>query len=70
MTISFTGLLKTIVAFKQGDPSILIYPVDSYGQKCGIDDAVKDKPYLYFFDITECAKPSVVTLGCQTPQVN
>lgn len=38
--------------FNQGDPTILVYPVDSYGQKCGVDEAVKDTPYLFFFDIT------------------
>jgi len=48
---------------------MLVYPVDSWGQKCGLDDAVIDKKYLYFFDITKCAKPDVVIYGCRTPQV-
>jgi choline transporter-like protein 2/4/5 len=39
--------------FNQGDPKILVYPIDSLGQKCGIDDLVKDKPFLFFFDITK-----------------
>ncbi|CAG7833342.1 unnamed protein product [Allacma fusca] len=58
-----------VVAFKQGDPSILVHPTDSWGQKCGMDEEVKNLPYLYFFDITKCAQPDVVLSGCRTPQV-
>ncbi|XP_021948484.1 choline transporter-like protein 4 isoform X3 [Folsomia candida] len=58
-----------VIGFNHGDPTILVYPTDSYGQKCGVDEAVKDKPYLFFFDITRCAKANVLTDGCRTPQV-
>lgn len=46
-----------------------MYPVDSWGQKCGQDEAVKDKRFLFFFDITKCAKANVLIYGCRTPQV-
>lgn len=58
-----------VAGFRKGDPSILVYPVDSLGQKCGQDEPVKDKRYLFFFDITECAKANVLIYGCRTPQV-
>jgi choline transporter-like protein 2/4/5 len=59
-----------VIGFNSGDPSILVNPVDSYGQKCGVDEAVKDKPYLFFFDITKCATGTVLVDGCRTPQVD
>ncbi len=50
------NIFWNVLGFNSGDPSILVNPVDSYGQKCGVDEAVKDKPYLFFFDITKVTK--------------
>jgi hypothetical protein len=36
---------------------------------CGLDEAVKDKPYLFFFDLAKCAQTDVIIHGCATPQV-
>ena len=41
-------------------------PTDSEGRKCGIDAAVKEEPYLVFFDLTKCISAST---ACNTPQV-
>ncbi|XP_065349302.1 choline transporter-like 2 isoform X3 [Cloeon dipterum] len=57
------------LAYKTGDPERLIYPTDSLGRRCGVDDLVKDKPHLFFFDLTKCASPTVLVTGCPTPQV-
>lgn len=56
-------------AYREGDFHNIWTPRDSQGFKCGVDSTVKDKPYLVFFDIKECASPSVLALGCNTPQV-
>jgi len=58
-----------IYAFTHGDPSKLLSPTNSQGQKCAVDTEVKDKPYLFFFDITKCAAPNPIVSGCPTPQV-
>ncbi|KAF2353312.1 Choline transporter-like [Trinorchestia longiramus] len=58
-----------VIGVMHGDPTRLLYPTDSRGQVCGRDTAVKDKPYLFFFDLTRCASPKVVATGCATPQV-
>lgn len=55
--------------FKLGDPQRLLHPTDSNGRTCGVDETVKDKPFLFYFDLTKCADPSVLIKGCQTPQV-
>ncbi|CAG0917812.1 unnamed protein product [Notodromas monacha] len=57
------------IALKHGNPDSLVMPTDSRGMICGKDEDVKSKPYLFFFDLTECAKPSVLVTGCPTPQV-
>lgn len=44
-------------------------PTDSDGRKCGIDSAVTDKKYLFFFDLAKCIDASVPFVGCRTPQV-
>lgn len=56
-------------AITNGDPRIIIVPKDSQGARCGLDSHVKDKPYLFFFDLTKCFGPNVVFTGCNTPQV-
>ena len=61
----------SVLGFVWGNPSRLLYPTDSSGLICGYDEAVKDRPVLVYFDILKCARmgPSVVALGCPTPQV-
>nr|KAG5694576.1 hypothetical protein BaRGS_032521 [Batillaria attramentaria] len=56
--------------YARGDPVKLVYPTDSYGNICG-EGNYKDKPYLVFFDMLQCAKmgAAVITLGCPTPQI-
>ncbi|KAB7504065.1 Choline transporter-like protein 2 [Armadillidium nasatum] len=57
------------LAVTYGDPGRLINPTDSIGQVCGRDLAVRNKPYLFFFDLTRCASPKVPFTGCPTPQI-
>lgn len=56
-------------AYKRGDPEKILKPTDSNGRKCGVDSEVLNKPYLFYFDITKCADPTVIINGCNTPQV-
>ncbi|XP_046979575.1 choline transporter-like protein 4 isoform X1 [Schistocerca americana] len=42
------------VAFVNGDPTQLLHPKDSSGQRCGLDEGVKNKPYLMYFELTNC----------------
>lgn len=58
-----------IYAFTHGDPGRLLSPTDSEGQRCGLDDKVRNKPYLFFFDLMKCAASDAVINGCPTPQV-
>ncbi|XP_071443177.1 choline transporter-like protein 2 isoform X2 [Hetaerina americana] len=58
-----------IFAYKHGSPERLVFPTDSLGQRCGIDESVKNKPHLLFFDLSKCAKPAVIVTGCPTPQI-
>jgi len=58
-----------IYAFTHGDPNTLFSPTDSQGLRCGVDTEVRDKPYLFFFDLTTCAAPDAIASGCRTPQV-
>ena len=58
-----------VSAFTHGDPSTLLSPTDSQGRRCGLDAEVRDKPYLFFFDLTKCAAPNAIATGCRTPQV-
>ncbi|XP_066993399.2 choline transporter-like 2 [Anabrus simplex] len=60
-----------IVAFSNGNPARLISPIDYEGNHCGVDEVVADKPYLFYFDITKCVRPTSISkpLSCNTPQV-
>jgi len=58
-----------VSAFTHGDPNTLFSPTDSQGLRCGVDTEVRDKPYLFFFDLTTCAAPDAIASGCRTPQV-
>ncbi|XP_046403794.1 choline transporter-like protein 2 isoform X2 [Ischnura elegans] len=59
----------SIFAYKTGSPERLVFPTDSLGQQCGVDESVKDKKHLLFFDLSKCARPAVIVTGCPTPQV-
>ncbi|XP_044757893.1 choline transporter-like 2 [Coccinella septempunctata] len=63
----WTGI--ALFAYNNGDPSAVLAPKDSNGLRCGIDEGVTDKKYLFFFDILKCVNPSVPFLGCPTTQV-
>ncbi|XP_070531870.1 choline transporter-like protein 2 [Ptychodera flava] len=57
-------------AWGNGNPYKLIYPTDSRGQICGYDTLVKDKPYLFYFDLVDCASTaSLIELQCPTTQI-
>ncbi|XP_075226187.1 choline transporter-like 2 [Lycorma delicatula] len=56
-------------AYLNGDPNKLIVPADSEGRRCGQDSGVSGKPYLLFFDLTQCATPNVLFDGCATTQL-
>nr|XP_018910592.1 PREDICTED: CTL-like protein 2 isoform X1 [Bemisia tabaci] len=56
-------------AFKHGDITPLILPSDTAGRVCGVDPEVVSRRKLFFFDLSQCAKPNVVFKGCKTPQV-
>ncbi|XP_045469357.1 choline transporter-like 2 isoform X2 [Harmonia axyridis] len=58
-----------LYAFGNGNTSAVLAPKDSNGLRCGVDDVVQNKKYLFFFDILKCVNPSVPFLGCPTPQV-
>jgi choline transporter-like protein 2/4/5 len=52
-----------------GDPARLLTPTDSEGRRCGLDDEVRGKPFLFYFDLTKCAAENAIIKGCPTPQV-
>ena len=57
-----------VVSFTWGNPMKLVYPSNSKGEICGRGDHW-DKPYLLFFDLTKCLRPSAALSGCPTPEV-
>ena len=71
MTSQIFSLINNtfVSAFTHGDPNKLLVPTDSQGLRCGLDAKVRDKPYLFFFDLTRCAAPNTAISGCPTPQV-
>ncbi|XP_013392467.1 choline transporter-like protein 2 isoform X2 [Lingula anatina] len=55
--------------YKEGDPTVLIYPSDSEGNLCGYGNFV-NKPNLFFFDLLKCTNVAQnVAVGCPTTQV-
>ncbi|KAL1505597.1 hypothetical protein ABEB36_005126 [Hypothenemus hampei] len=58
-----------IWAILNGDPNNLLIPSDSHGFRCGVDETVKDRKYLFFFDLTECLSPQTPFVGCSTKQI-
>uniref|UniRef100_A0A8C1KEN1 Choline transporter-like protein n=1 Tax=Cyprinus carpio TaxID=7962 RepID=A0A8C1KEN1_CYPCA len=59
------------VAWMHGDPRKVVYPTDSYGQFCGQQDFYVPKmAILFYFNILQCANPTVlINLQCPTTQV-
>ena len=60
-------VLIAVWGVRNGDPTKLMYPTNSFGQICGQGE-LADKPFLLFFDLTKCISLSALT-GCPTPQV-
>ncbi|KAF0288293.1 Choline transporter-like protein 2 [Amphibalanus amphitrite] len=59
-----------VFVYSQGDPDLLLHPTNSDGEPCGAPGTqVEDKPYLAYFDMTECSVAQAETVGCPTPQV-
>ncbi|XP_071802691.1 choline transporter-like protein 2 [Asterias amurensis] len=72
--LAFIGGMGVVgyFAYRDGDPLSLVYPTDSRGQICGVSTAVKDKPYLMFFDLLTCLSSPYTTLlefKCPTTQI-
>nr|XP_048293868.1 choline transporter-like protein 4 [Myodes glareolus] len=63
-----------LVAWVYGDPRQVLYPRNSTGAYCGVGEN-KDKPYVFYFNILNCAVSANVIsiaqngLQCPTPQV-
>ena len=56
--------------FTQGDPDLLLHPTNSAGEPCGAAGTrVESRPYLSYFDMTQCDTAPDKIVGCQTPQV-
>lgn len=53
----------------KGNVEKLLAPIDSKGQRCGLDSGLEDKKYLMFFDLTRCLSPGTPITGCPTQQV-
>lgn len=47
------------ISYYMGDPNQLLNPTDSQGNVCGKTAKVKDKPYLLYFDLTECISTDI-----------
>ncbi|XP_065209657.1 choline transporter-like 2 [Planococcus citri] len=56
-------------AFWNGDINRILAPKDSTGRICGVDDDVRGKEYLFFFDISKCVSLNVFIYGCPTKQM-
>lgn len=67
--IKSNKLFCSKIAIKNGDLDRLLVPTDSKGRKCGVDNGVIDKPYLFFFNLEKCIDARVPLFGCKTPQV-
>lgn len=44
-------------------------PSDSTGLRCGADSEVVFKRNLLFFNVTECASPNSLIIGCKSPSI-
>lgn len=68
-TIVHLSNFRLKIAVNHGDLERLLYPTDSKGRKCGIDNGVIDKKFLLFFNLEKCIDARVPLFGCSTPQV-
>lgn len=50
-------------AFVNGDIRRLYHGLDFYGDLCGVDENVLDKPYLYWCGVAEESPSSIITTG-------
>ncbi|XP_066152702.1 choline transporter-like 2 isoform X5 [Euwallacea fornicatus] len=68
--VAFVGAWIAIGAWaiSHGNPEKLLVPKDSYGLHCGMDEPVKDRKYLFFFDLTKCMNVAAF-MSCNTRQV-
>ncbi|CAH2068395.1 unnamed protein product, partial [Iphiclides podalirius] len=69
--ILFLGLWGYVgfYSMTKGNVEKLLAPIDSKGQRCGLDSGLEDKKYLMFFDLTRCLSPGTPITGCPTQQV-
>ncbi|XP_016952175.1 choline transporter-like 2 [Drosophila biarmipes] len=56
-------------AYRNGNLSRLVAPIDSFNRECGVDPGVESKRNLFYFDMTKCLDPLKTLEGCQTPRV-
>eukprot|EP00794_Sanderia_malayensis_P015816 gene15816-17411_t len=69
-------LVVGVLSFVWGSPSQLLNPTDSQGNICGKTAKFVDKPYLFYFDLTDCVSadmsPSKIlstVTNCPTYQI-
>ncbi|KAL3314603.1 hypothetical protein Ciccas_006779 [Cichlidogyrus casuarinus] len=67
IVIFVLDLILGTVSFAIGNPKILLHQMDSLGNLCGVNDQ-KERPYIFFFDLIQCAKLGDATgyLKCPT----
>ncbi|XP_034841494.1 choline transporter-like 2 isoform X3 [Maniola hyperantus] len=53
----------------RGSIEDLLAPIDTRGQRCGLDSGLENKKYLIFFNIAKCLSPGTPITGCDTTQV-
>lgn len=56
-------------AWSTGDLDKVLIPTDSKNRKCGVDLEVRNKPYLFFYDLDKCFNVMTPLNGCKTKQV-
>ncbi|PIK49051.1 hypothetical protein BSL78_14066 [Apostichopus japonicus] len=58
-----------LIAGLEGNPASLVMPTDSKGRTCGVDAEVREKPYLFYFNLVDCIQVETLTnLNCPTTQ--
>lgn len=60
-----------MIAFKTSDLQNLVVPIDDFGQRCGMEYIVRDRPNVMYFDLLECISFSALfrNYGCPTVKV-
>ncbi|XP_050306971.1 choline transporter-like protein 2 [Anthonomus grandis grandis] len=49
-----------------GNIKSLLHPKDSFGRSCGLDYLVEKKPFLQYFDVTNCDDAGIPFGGCDS----